>query len=494
MKTFKIIGSLHLAVLLAACSSDYLDINEDPNNPLSVSPDMILPVAQSYSAFIQESFQGQNSLGNFMMYNWAESEGSVFYSSEFRYLVSPSFYSQNFDYTYENVLKQYKVLDDMESPEYGYYRAISKIMMAYHFQILVDTYGDIPYFEALQRGENPTPAYDAAEAIYDDLIVQLTAAIDLIDFTASNSELDPVIPAADDVIFGGNMDHWKGFANTVKLRILVRLSDLPEKSEYIKNEFDVISNEGSGFIENDVEVQIGYFNEANKMNPKWSAFGQDPQGNNTIYNNATCATPFVLDFLSNSQDPRIDFIYERPPSGHLGVRQAQLYNMPGEGLFDSDKVSNLGPGILKDPGQAALLYTVSESYFNQSEAVFKGLIPGDAQYLYESGIQASFDHLGAGDATAYYSNNINLVNWEATSNKLEAIITQKWIALNSIDAIQSWFDYSRTGYPANLPVSDLATTPDRPVRLAYPSSEITANGANLPGQPEVFTVKIFWAN
>ena len=295
-------------------------------------------------------------------------------------------------------------------------------------------------------------------------------------------------------MFGGDMDLWKRFANTIKLRILVRLSDLPAKSEYIRSEFAVISSEGSGLMENDVEVQLGYFNEEGKMNHKWSVFGQDPQGNNTIYNNATCATPFVVDFLTNSQDPRIDFIYERPENGHLGVRQAQLYNMPEDGQFVSDKVSNLGPGILKSPEQAAVLYAAAESYFNQAEVVLKDLIQGDAKTLYESGIQASFNYLGAGDASTYYSQNLELVGWDSSSNKQEAIITQKWIALNSIDALQSWFDYSRTGYPANLPISDLASTPDRPVRLAYPSSELTSNGENLPAQPDVFTEKIFWAN
>ncbi|MBT8302140.1 MAG: SusD/RagB family nutrient-binding outer membrane lipoprotein, partial [Maribacter sp.] len=121
-------------------------------------------------------------------------------------------------------------------------------------------------------------------------------------------------------------------------------------------------------------------------------------------------------------------------------------------------------------------------------------MPGDAKLLYENGIQASFSYLGAGNASLYYSQNLDLVSWDTSANKQEAIITQKWLALNSIDAIQAWFDYSRTGYPANLPISGLATNSDRPVRLAYPSSEITANGENLPPQPDVFTDKIFWAN
>jgi len=290
-------------------------------------------------------------------------------------------------------------------------------------------------------------------------------------------------------MFNGDMSQWKTFANTVKLRILVRMSDLNEQQEYIKNEFNEIAKEGSGYMISDAIVQMGYVNEQNKMNPKWEKFGKDLQGNETPYNKSTCATQYVIDFLSATSDSRIKFIYEEPQTGHLGVEQGEI----GE-QFAPEFVSNLGTGILRGPTQASVLYTAAESYFNQAEAALKSLMMGDAKLLFENGIQASFTYLGAGDASQYYSQSLNLVGWDASENKLEAIITQKWIATNSIDAIQSWFDYSRTGFPSNLPISTLALTPDRPVRLAYPSSEVTTNGENLPAQPDVFNSKIFWAN
>ena len=118
---------------------------------------------------------------------------------------------------------------------------------------------------------------------------------------------------------------------------------------------------------------------------------------------------------------------------------------------------------------------------------------GDAKTLYENGVKASFDYLGATGYTGYITQIKNLVKWESSSNKLQAIITQKWIAVNSITAEQSWFDYSRTGYPAGLPISLQASKSDRPVRLYYTSEEISSNGANVPAQPDAFTGKIFWA-
>lgn len=483
-----------IALIFTAFScSESLDINEDPNNPTSVSPDLILPVAQNYTAIIEERDRGINHLGNMLMYNWSQADGFSWYNDEFQYLVTPSFYQAIFDYTYSNPLKQYQAIDNLEGEEFGYYKAIAKIMKAYHFQILVDAYGDVPYTEALQRGGDATPAYDDAEMIYDDLIVQLNTAIDLINTTDGNAEISPIVPGADDIMFDGDMTSWKQFANNLKARILVRLSDLSGKQSFIETEMAKTADEG--FYEGTVGINPGYSQDNDRQNPKWDDFGLDVSGSKTLTNDATAATQYVLDFLATTDDPRIDRLFEEPASGHLGIPQGLTdYDVPVADAFIPANVSNIGPGILKSPSQDAIIYTEAELYFSLAELAFKGLYSGDAQELYESGIQASFDYLGAGDASSYYNQNVENISWSASSDKIEAIITQKWIATNGINAEQSWFDYNRTGYPENLPISLLASTPDRPVRLAYPASELTSNGDNVPSQPDVFNTKIFWAN
>jgi hypothetical protein len=486
-----------VALLLTSCSDNFGDINVDPNNPSAVSPNLILPVALNYSAFSQERNRGNNNLGNLMMYNWSQSDGFSWYTDEFLYLVTPSFYQQNFDYVYANALKQYNSLTTLPGDENGYYVAIGNIMKAYHFNILVDTYGDIPYSEALNRGGNPTPKYDDAQEVYTDLVVKLSAAIKLIDDTKSNTAIKALVPGTDDGVFEGDMLMWKKFANSIKLRMLARQSGMASRAAYITTELANIATEGSGYITEDVGINIGYNATTNQQNPMWDAFGKDVAGTDTNNNQATCATDYILEYLKNTNDPRIDRIYEKPATGHLGVMQGlQNYDetpLGVDGLVPS-KVSNIGPGILKSAAQNAVLYTAAESYFNQAEIDLKFKAGANAKALYESGIQASFTYLSAGSATTYYTQAKDLVNWNTSSNKLQAIITQKWIAVNGIDAIQSWFDYNRTGFPKNLPISALATAADRPVRLAYPASEVTSNAINLPAQPNVFTAKIFWAN
>ena len=486
-KYLKYASILYVLLFIVSCSENYLDVNEDTNNPTIevLDPDLILPVAQYYSADILGSARNTNTLGNLLMYNWSQADGYSWYSDEFLYNVTTSFYSSIWNDTYLNALKSYRVLQDYDSAEYANYKAIGTIMESYHFQILVDIYGDIPYSEAVQRGNNPTPSYDDAAAVYADLIVQLNAAM----ATINDASADAVIPSADDIMFNGDMDMWLKFANTIKLRILVRQSSVGTLNS---NFADLAS---VGFITTDVLAQPGYAIAEDKQNPFWDSYGQDSAGNIINNNNATCATPFALDFLDSNNDPRIDFIYELPDTGHLGVPQGILdYDVPVVDQFDAEFVSNIGPGLLKSGTQDAMIFAASDSYFLQAEAILNGYMSGDAQTAYESGISASFDYLGATGAEDYYNQALPNVGWNASSDKMEAIITQKWVALNGLDAIQSWFDYSRTGYPSDLPISLLASSSDRPVRLFYPASEITANSANVPTQPSAFNDKIFWAN
>ena len=494
MKNFLKYTTMLLAVLLMASCEDFLDVNEDPNNPTSVTPELVLPVAQVYSANVMYANRYINNLGNMMMYNWSQSDGFSWYYDEFNYAVNATFYQQIFNYSYQNTLKQYQVMESLDA-KYDYYKAIAKIMKAYHFQLLVDIYGDVPYSEALQRGGNATPKYDDAEDIYADLMVQLTAAINLI----KNATMP--VAVQNDVIFKGNMDKWIQFANTIKMRMIVRVSDMATPPFSIATEIAAINTEGSGFISANVGVNPGYVDQTDKQNPFWAAFGKNVGGtSNAMNNDATCATDYVLTYLTNTNDPRINKIYEKPATGHKGVPQGLLdYDTPVVDAFMPALVSNIGPGILKGFNMDAIIFTLAESKFNLAEAAVKSLISDDAKTLYEEGITASFVTLGltATDAANYLTSGLttNLVGWNASLSQKQAIITQKWIAVNGINAEQSWFDYTRTGYPSGLPNSLLAPAGvDRPVRLYYPAGEYSSNGANVPTQPDAFTAKVFWAN
>ena len=487
MKKYIIVIALLVATTFSGCN-DFLDVNTDPNNPTSVGLDLILPAGQNYTARWIQTDRSVSHLGNMIMYNWSESAGFSWYNDEFLYLADAStFYDQIFDNAYLRALKQYAALENTIGDENAAYVAIGKIMKSYTFQILVDFYGDIPYFEALGRSNNSSPKYDKAEDIYDDLIVQLTGAIELL----NTAEVNPVavLPDEDDAMFGGDLTKWKQFANTIKLRILARESDVKDAA-YITAELAAIATEGSGYITYDVTINPGYSDSEDKQNPLWEDFGKTPSGSQTNSGDATCASDFVIAYLQATGDPRIDYLFEEPPTGHLGVPQGITASNE---LYAPSLVSNMGTGILYSADQNAVIFTLAERYFNEAELALK-TFGGDPKALYEQGVRASFDLLGAADATGYLTQGLQNVNYDASTSKLEAIITQKWIATMGITAEQGWFDHSRTGYPSNLPVSQEEPNLVRPVRLTYPSSESAGNAANVPEQPGVFTVKIFWGN
>ena len=176
-------------------------------------------------------------------------------------------------------------------------------MKAFHFQILVDTYGDVPYSEALGRSLLATPKYDDAQTIYEDLIVQLTDAIALI----KNAPANVVVPGADDCMFGGDMEEWIRFANTLKLRILVRQSDMTGRESYITTELGVINTEGSGYITTDVGINPGFIDRRNRQTELqygMSSVGMPP-GTQTMSSKATCATALynrLSDFNQRPED------------------------------------------------------------------------------------------------------------------------------------------------------------------------------------------------
>src|SRR5699024_4541836 len=253
------ISILLIAVGLLAVSCDnFLDVNDDPNNPSEVTPDLVLPTGLNYTAEYVQQDRRLNNLGNMMMFNYGEAQDFNWYRDEFRYAVNATFSDNLFDDAYSSALKQYKLLANLDGDN-GYYSAIGMIMQAYHFQILVDLYGSVPYSEALKRGENANPVDDNPEEIYKDLLNRLSGAISTIDSTASTSSAVEV--GEDDTVFEGDMAEWKQFANTLEVRILSRYADVGDPA-FINGELTKIQNSGDGYIEyRAVKINPGYLKD-----------------------------------------------------------------------------------------------------------------------------------------------------------------------------------------------------------------------------------------
>jgi hypothetical protein len=484
-----------LAFISVSCS-DFVDVNDNPNNPPISTPSLTLPVAQQ--SFAALNARTLTALGNYLVVNWATPSNWSANAIYSRYNFTSTDFAFVFENSYSDIFKNLTYIQNYEdasgTTDYTNYKAIATILKGFQYQILVDLYGDVPFTEANLRGENTTPAYDDAETIYKTVIDNLTEVVSLIEDAPANAE----DPGSQDIIFGGDMNHWIEFANTIKLRMLVRLSNTGQDA-YIATQAGLIQANGGGFITSQVAANPGYTSDNDKQSPFWDYFRRPVTGAEQDRGDFTVATEYAINFLNTTNDPRIRRLYAPAQTGGAFKGAVQSTALPGTG-FTSRDLSKVGPGLLVSADQDQVIMLLSEALFIQAEATVRGYLPGGdaaAQTLYEEAIETSFERLGVADASAeaedYYTQDINNVSWDASSNKIQAIITQKWIALNGTSSIESWIDLTRTGFPAGLPIP-AESDGVRPVRLLYPASEISRNSNNVPQQNanDVFNNFPFW--
>ncbi|WP_417358990.1 SusD/RagB family nutrient-binding outer membrane lipoprotein [Galbibacter sp.] len=487
--------TLAFGLLTVGCSDDFYDVNDNPNDPSISTPYQTLPAAQEYFSSLNGTTM--TYMGNMFVYNWSKPSNWSANQDYFRYNITNSFNTNIFEGSYVNILKNLTYIENYEDEtgavDYSAYDVIAATMKGFQYQLLVDIYGDIPYSEANKRADNPTPAYDEAAVIYKDVIDKLTAAAQLVNNLPGTAEN----PGDQDIIFGGDMEKWGAFANTVKLRMLVRLSNTGQDA-YIKEEITKIAQNGLGYIQEDVASNPGYSSAMEEQQSPFYGYFFKIDDSEEDRMDFTVASDYTIDYLSSTNDPRLEYLYsEAANGGYAGSHQA--VDLPGSG-FTSNDLSKVGPGLLKKSDQDQIIMSYAEGLLIQAEAVVRGYMSGDAQALYEEAITSHFVYLGVEDpevtAEVYYTQTLGNVGWAASTNKIEAIITQKWIALNGIASIESWIDLTRTGYPANLPLPEdaQAAGKTRPVRLLIPNSEQGRNSENAPSQTsdDAFNSDPFW--
>eukprot|EP01132_Coremiostelium_polycephalum_P017559 gene17559-21011_t len=460
MKTKNIIRGLVLIFslgLVSGCEKNFLDINTNPNTPTSTTPELVLPAAIANTATNVNN--NLNVRGNLLVGNWAQAPDFLFYLPEETYQLVPSTYNGIWVSLYAGGLNDYRYVETQTatSGKKNMY-AISKIMQAYNFQLLTDAWGDIPFAEALQGTVVVAPKFDKAEV-------------------------------------------WKRFANTLKLRVLLRQSLVPSRSSAVAAGFTSLNGQAFLAADENAGVNPGYTNQTGKFNPLYSAIGFNVNGALIDGYKATRGNQYAVDFLKTNADPRLSLLY-RPAV--IGGNYAGVYpGTPSTAATKGDNYSAVGPGIIASSANSgfakpAYLITAAESFFLQSEAFLKNYLNGDAKAAFNKGIEESFKLLGSTtlNAQGYYNNSTApLVNWTAavTANRqFEAIVTQKWIANNGTNGFEGWAEWRRTGFPVNIPIGLNNTSGGkRPLRFPYPQSELASNFSNVP-TINIFDTKIFW--
>jgi len=516
MKLKYIVVAACLFLAFASCKRTWLDVNTNPNSLPSSTPDFTFAAAANRIA----ATLGPNELGQYWSGQWTQSSTYILSSTIFAY----QFNNTNFNYWdgYFDILEdlQYSI-DGAATKGPAYFGGTARVLKAYVYQILVDLYGNVPYTEALKGVNNLNPKFDDQKAIYEDLIKVLDTAI-----TILRANPLTAVYAGADFVFGGQPNvqsltpataatKWIQFANSLKMRILIRQSRIPGRDSYIISEINKAAATPEGFLPLglDVTSNPGYLASAGKLNPFYETWGYNAAGGVQSLGRYPRPTVFLFSQLISTNDT---FRLKRlawPNGGEAAASPlpeiVSNYTPVPFGVssgYLSQSTAYIGPSQLKrgEFARPMVLMTNAELQFLLAEAKQRYgasvTLPGTAQSYYENGVRESFRitgttaAYGAATATTLLTSGKDLADWNASPDKLKAIWMQKWLALTNYSGLEAWSEYRRTNFPVTPPSLATSPTAPRPLRLFYPQSELASNSVNVlaQGTIDVFTTRIFW--
>ncbi|MDQ6812599.1 MAG: SusD/RagB family nutrient-binding outer membrane lipoprotein [Bacteroidota bacterium] len=495
-------------VFLGSCKKEFLDVNTNPNSLPTASPNFVFTNALNTTGSNEVL---QNETGSYFAGQWTQSSSYILSSTIFGYQFTNTDFNY-YDPIYNNLEDYQYVLDNADQNKQPFLKGPARVMKAYLFQKLVDLYGNVPFTQALKGVGVLAPKFDDQKAIYEALIPMLDTAItDL----GKNSFTGAY--GSSDIAFNGSTAKWIRFANSLKMRILIRQSRIPGRDAYIIAEIKKAVSQGGGFLNagEDVGVNPGFVSSDTKLNPFYERFGYNASGSAQGYARFPRPTKYLFDVLIASNDTfrlkRIAYAKGGENSNTPGVSKvdeivANYVGVPfgAASGYTAPSTSYIGPAVIVKGQFNRPLYLMinSEVQFLLAEAAQRygsaAGLPNDAKTYYEQGVKESFRLDGVPDATAkantLLTSGINEADFTASTDKLKAIWMQKWLALTDFEGIEAWTEIRRTHYPPIPKSSSAASNQAPPLRLYYPGTEVNANGENVKavGTVDVFSTRLFW--
>jgi hypothetical protein len=462
---------------LASCSVDDNSYNEDKDKSYEVPAETLLANAERELA--DQSATPDVNLNPFRFYTqyWASTQ----YPAESRYnIVTRNIANNLWNNLFRDVLGNLEsakdVIEanpDLDDATKQNQNAIVEIIEVYTYQLLVDTYGDIPYSEALDPA-NVVPAYDDDAAIYPQLITRLDAAL---------AQLDPAQGTftSGDILLNGDVARWAQFGNTLKVKLGIALGDV--NSTLAQSTIQSAVTAGNLILTNADNVTFNYSGSAPFYNP---IYAQLVASNRNDY----VASATIVDALNGLDDPRREAYFKIGPDGtYVGGA-----NGAGNNYF-----SFSAPGtVFENAALPAPLFEASEVNFYLAEAAARGYnVGGTAEEFYNAGITTSFEAWGVSGADAYLADPAVAYS-TAEGSWQQKIGTQAWIALYN-RTFEAWNTRRRLDYPVLTPAQNAVPISNGliPVRFTYPINEQTVNNANWTAASEAIGgdflyTPVFW--
>ncbi|MGB3800712.1 MAG: SusD/RagB family nutrient-binding outer membrane lipoprotein [Lewinella sp.] len=487
---------LTVLLLASSCDSGFEELNANPNEPELVPPATLFPLAIREAAQRIHGHSTRNERLNldggmlWMQYfarNQYVNEGDT-------YNPAATLRSETWDgFFTESLVNLQTVIDltsDVESEHYNLnFAAAATIMREYVFSFVTDTWGAIPYTQALEGATagNLAPVYNSQAEVYAGMLANLKMAAE---------QLDPAgAPIEKDILFGSDIMMWKKFANSFRLRLANRqAAKEPAASAAVFEE--IMGNPATYPIVTSNEEGI-YFQptvrQSGENNNSWNE--TMVYGGREDWSISTTLIAAMANEEGNAVDPRLEVYAEPALAGDFAGKFAGAPN----GLPEGDAVayyttaSRPGAYFMEETVKVPVL-TYSEINFILAEAALDGDYTGglSAEEYIEAGVEASFAHYGLSVPDDYLS---------GMDASMETIMTEKWKALFP-QGIEAWTEYRRTGFPV-LPKPDPRAVMENegkvPTRLRYPESEYSLNAANVTaavdmnGGPDNKLTELWWA-
>lgn len=442
IKIFQIALFLGLMTFVSSCDRYFEGVNDNPNQPEVVPPNMLLPSAQ---AFIAYGNGGDISRFTSLLMQYASGETrqfAVYQTYQITETETDNWWRFNM---YGGGLKDiYQMIKIAEDEGLSQYVGIGKVLMAYGIMGVTDMVGDAPYSEAFLEADDLTPKWDTQEEIYNSIFTLLTEAkADLADPTA------PITPGSDDLIYGGDVDLWTRTANVLMARAYLHLGKV-DGANY-QRALDALGTEGVDSYGSNGDDAIFFFGAGPTEAGPWSQYiGQRDDIGYT--------GNFINTFMTGQGDPRLD-VYFDAANNTLGAAYA-------------------------DPDVGYYFASYAEQKFIEAEAASQTGDGVRAANAHNAAVLASLARHGVSDAAFEAA---HAQQTDATID-LQEIMEQKYVAM--FLEPEAFTDWRRTGFPVLTAVPNNVTGGIIPRRLPYPQSERLYNSPNFVDR--AITTSVWW--
>lgn len=471
----KIFLTCTLVLTLFSCVNDSDDFNNDADKSYDVPAETLITNAQRELANqVSTPSVNENTLRFFTQY-WAATQ----YPDESRYWITRRRIGDNI---WNNLYRE--VLGNLESAK-GIIRedasrsqgtidnqiAIIEIQQIYAYQLLVDTFGDIPYSQSLDP-QVVLPVYDEDSTIYPALITRLDAALDLLDDSEGSF-------TTGDIIFGGNVEKWRLFGNSLKVKLGIALADV--NASLAQSTIESAVADGV-ILTNNQNASFQYSSSAPHYSEIYASLVASGR-------NDYVASESIVNYMNNLTDPRREAYFQQRGGAYVGGSNGagnnySLFSPPGE--------------IFENPDFPAILIEAAEINFYLAEAAARGYnVGGSAESYYNDAITQSFDYWNVDGAAAYLADP-GVAYASAPGDFKQKIGMQAWVAFFN-RPFESWNSFRRLDYPQLTPAStpNPAANGKIPVRITYPINEQTVNNANWTAAStaiggDKLTSPVFW--